>query len=226
MLPDLDYERLLPVTICCSYFRAYKSCIGPATTMTNVFFGMNVLSLPYGVVNKSLINPYMNFQAHGHQPLPYKLVATPCIGFMEEFRKYMPAKSIRRKFRGIGNVWWDDPDTRSASLSALLCPAIIATLNTAKTSEHSLAVLALSAFMEEFQKQSEIPCAWGVTERQLWLEIKVCPFCLGRDVPCLIFLGVLEGYMGWLRDSSFSFQPSLQINPTQSSFHRMVFDIV
>jgi hypothetical protein len=130
----------------------------------------------------------------------------------------------------IGNLWWEGVQegfsTSFTGLCDLLSPSILTVLNSAIDPPRGLAVLALNTFIEEFQRQSEIPCAWGITDTQIWIELKVCPFCIGMDVPCTILLGVVEGFMKWLQDSSFSFQPAIHINLEHTTYHRIVFDIV
>jgi hypothetical protein len=231
MYSSADCQRLLPLEFCDGYIKAYRYRVSAGPAVANISIGRETINYPDRSGFWKLMSPYINLSPDGHEPLPYLFVATPLIGFLKH--EYKPQDDNKWKvkiLREIGVLWWEGISKESimsfTSLSKLLSPSIVTVLNSAIDPPRGLAVLALSTFIEEFQCQSEIPCAWGVTDMQLWIELKVCPFCIGMDVPCTILLGVVEGFMKWLQDSSFSFQPAIQINLEHTTYHRIVFDIV
>jgi hypothetical protein len=241
-------EQVLPILFCRGYVTTYHRLYGAGTFISCLSTGSRHSSIADRVPKDfwQIYHPYARFQGEGFLALSYVLSALPWIGFVDVFRETQDDIWIAQSSRRIGVIWWwGDPPLyigreieagRMVSLKELIIPSLLRMLEQERQmylvgvhnkSLRELAVLTLSMFIEEFRRQSGISCSWGSTDKQLWLEIAVCPFCLGELAICNIFHGIVDGFLMWLQGTFIStYRTFIQINSNESTSHHIVFDIV
>lgn len=248
------HGRQLPILFAQGYITAFVIAVGNSNT--DAFYRFAVRHIPanndqddyqwLAPLEAYLARPIFSQPLDERQPLDYALIALFFRGMAGASDRHpQREKLIQRLSWNTGMFWWFERAPISkyldngTSLRILLTPSIEARLNPWKfgapgitttnvKSYQELAQIGVTAFIEEFQRQSGIPCTIQQRDTHITIEIETCPFCLRHSPDCRVFWGITLGLLQWLHGTHRPnpIPTTLQINETISTSHTIVLDVL